>query len=232
MTQSKFKIGDKVMVTDEEDCWLYYDEMAALMGLTNWGEGTVPNKNSEVIIINIEQHLKRNELVIAIRTKDGKEHIMGEEALELLETSKSDIKQSDVIQISRDLLNKYYDVSTKGQKRYIIDNFKIDGTTTVNAIIELEKMACSDWKHVIRENHPECFPKPEFDFSEYREKIGTVILSKEDYKLLGFEVSPIQIRNFGEYKCKGFYLSNRVEWKLVEDHGAQVLVPIKKEIKH
>ena len=227
MTQSKFKIGDKVMVTDEKDCWPYYDEMAELMGLTNWDEGTNPNKNSEVIIINIEQHLDRNELVIGVRTKDGKEHIMGEEGLELL----TETKLSDMIQISRDLLNEYYDASTALQKHYISDNFKIDGTTTIDAIIGLEKIACADWKPVIRENHPECFPKPEFDFSKYESIFGHNIFTQPQSELLGFEESPIQIRNGGDYKHKGFYLTNRngVEWELVEeDYGRQVLVPIKK----
>ena len=228
MIQSKFKIGDKVMVINVRECYRYYDDMAELMGLTNWNEDVSPNKNSEAIIINIEQHPELNTLVIGIRTKDGKEYIISETGIKLLEPSKSDIKQLDVIQISRHLLNKYYDVSTDTQKQYINDNFKIDGTTTVDAIIGLEKIACTNWKPIIRENHPECFPKPEFDFSEYHKKFGTVILSKEKYELLGFEESPIQIRNWGEYKDKGFYLSNDVEWKLVEEQGAQILVPIKK----
>ena len=229
MIQSKFKIGDTVMVINVRGCYRYYVDMAELMGLTNWNEDVSPEKNSEAIIINIEQHPELKTLVIGIRTKDGKEYMMGEEGLELLEPSKSDIKQLDVIQISRTLLNKYYDVSTDTQKQYINDNFKIDGTTTVDAIIGLEKIACTNWKPIIRKNHPECFPKPEFDFSEYHKKFGTVILSKEKYELLGFEESPIQIRNHGDYKHKGFYLTNRngVKWELVEDYGVQVLVPIK-----
>ena len=228
MIQSKFKIGDKVMVINEIYCYRYYVDMAELMGLTNWNEGAIPNKNSEAIIINIEQQPELNTLLIGIRTKDGKQYIMGENSLILLEPSKSDIKQSDVIQISRTLLNEYYDASTDTQRQYINDNFKVNGTTTVDAIVGLEKIACDYWKRTIRKNHPECFPKPEFDFSEYHNKYGSRIFSEEDYKLLGFELTPIQIRNWGKYTHKGFFLSNELEWKLVEDEGSQILIPIKK----
>ena len=228
MIQSKFKIGDKVMVINVRECYRYYDEMAKLMGLTNWNEDVIPDKNSEAIIINIEQHPEQNTLVIGIRTKDGKQYIMGENSLILLEPSKSDIKQLDVIQISRTLLNEYYDASTDTQRQYINDNFKIDGTTTVDAIVGLEKIACDDWKRTIRKNHPECFPKAGFDFSKFVTIYDSDIFTKKESELLGFEESPIQIRNHGDYRYKGFYLITDVKWELVEDEGVQVLVPIKK----
>ena len=228
MTQSKFKIGDKVMVINVRDCYRYYVDIAELMCLTNWNEGASPEKNSEATIINIEQQPDHKTLLIGIKTKDGKEYIIKEKGLELLESSTSDNPISDVIQISRTLLNEYYEASTVTQRQYINDNFKIDGTTTVDAIIGLEAIACDNWKPIIRKNHPECFPKPEFDFSEYHKKFGTCIFSEEDYKLLGFKETPIQIRNWGKYTHKGFFLSNELKWELVEDYGAQILVPIKK----
>jgi hypothetical protein len=46
--------------------------------------------------------------------------------------------------------------------------------------------------------------------------------------LLGFNESPIQIRNHGEYKNKGFYLNCEVKWELIEEFGSKILVPIKK----
>ena len=228
MTQSKFKIGDKVMVINVRDCYRYYVDIAELMCLTNWNEGASPDKNSEAIIINIEQQPEQNTLLIGIKTKDGKEYIIKEKGLELLESSTSDNPISDVIQISRTLLNEYYDASTVTQRQYINDNFKIDGTTTVDAIIGLEKIMCDDWKPIIRKNHPKCFPKAEFDFSEYVKKFSSQIFSREQYKMLGFTESPIQIRIFGEHEHKGFYLSNDVGWELGEEQGAHILVPIKK----
>ena len=227
MIQSKFKIGDKVMVINVRECYRYYDEMAKLMGLTNWNEDVIPDKNSEAIIINIEQHPEQNTLVIGIRTKDGKEYIFSETGIKLLEPSKSDNPILDVIQISRTLLNEYYDASTDTQRQYINDNFKIDGTTTVDDIVGLEKIACDDWKRTIRINHPECFPKAGFDFSKFVTIYDSDIFTKKESKLLGFEESPIQIRNHGDYRYKGFYLITDVKWELVEDRGAQILVPIK-----
>jgi hypothetical protein len=188
-------------------------------------------------VINIQKHFDSPQtILIKISTNDGKEYIMDEAGLVLVvETNQSDTvqicrKPSDTIQISIWLLNDYYNASTSGQKQYMNDNFKIDGTTTVEAIIRLEELACDDWKHIIRKNHPECFPSPEFDFSEYNETVGSDIFTTKQSKLLGFNKykSPIQIRNNGKYQNKGFYLTNEVEWKLVEEKGAQILLPIKK----
>ena len=229
MIQSKFKIGDKVMVINVRDCYRYYVDIAELMCLTNWNEGASPDKNSEATIINIKQQPELNTLLIGIRTKDGKEYIMGEKGLELLESSTSDNPISDVIQISRTLLNEYYLYSTDTQKQYINDNFKIDGTTTVDAIVGLEKIACDDWKRTIRKNHPECFPKAGFDFSKFVTIYETIdIFTKQESELLGFKETPIQIRNLGDYRYKGFHLITDVKWELVEDRGAQILIPIKK----
>ena len=83
--ETKFKIGDKVMVINVRGCYRYYVDMAELMGLTNWNEGAGPDKNSEAIIINIKQQPEQNTLLIGIKTKDGKEYIMGENSLKLLE---------------------------------------------------------------------------------------------------------------------------------------------------
>jgi len=225
MIQSKFKIGDKVKVTDSGCIYSYYDEMAGMMDLKNWQPGKGIKNGSVATVIQIERHPEDlSTILIGIRLEDGTEHIISEEGLELL----TEIKPSDTIQICRTRLDDYYNASTPAQKQYINDNFKVDGTTTVDAIIGLEAIACDDWKRIIRRNHPECFSKTEFDFSEYVKKFDTNIISEEQYKLLGFRCSPIQIRSGGEYNHKGFYLTSKVKWKLVEDQGAQILVPIKK----
>jgi hypothetical protein len=62
------------------------------------------------------------------------------------------------IRISRELLNEYFEASTIGQKEFINEHFKIDGTTTVESIIGLHNRACDTWKDIIKRNHPECFP--------------------------------------------------------------------------
>ena len=46
--------------------------------------------------------------------------------------------------------------------------------------------------------------------------------------MLGFIYCPIVIKSNGKYKNKGFYLTEEVKWKLVEENdGSQTLVPIK-----
>ena len=179
MTQSKFKIGDKVKVTKLGHIYTSYSDMAIIMGFNiwDWDRGGELLYGDTGTVINIQKHPTLENVLIGIRTKNGKEYIIDENGLELVVETKS----SDVIQISRQLLNDYYNASTSGQKQYMNDNFKIDGTTTVGAIIRLEELACDDWKRIIRKNHPECFPKrfpkPEFDFSEYNKKYGSIIFT-------------------------------------------------------
>jgi hypothetical protein len=62
------------------------------------------------------------------------------------------------IQISRSLLNEYYEAATMDQREFINNHFKIDGTTTVESIVKLHNIACDTWKGIIKDNHPECFP--------------------------------------------------------------------------
>lgn len=76
-------------------------------------------------------------------------------------TSKTTTPSMDTnktIRISRELLNEYFEASTIGQKEFINEHFKIDGTTTVESIIGLHNRACDTWKCIIKRNHPECFP--------------------------------------------------------------------------
>jgi hypothetical protein len=259
MAESKFKIGDKVKVTNVGGVFSTYQEMAEIMDLKNWNENERPKNNSIAYIVNVQQHPSFNETVIyGIESEDGKDYIMSEYALQKVESGSdfdidkksysiklkdmvelftsydkkeellNEINPSDVIKISRKHLNEYYDYLNTTQRNFINDNFKVDGTTTIGALIELEKIAYNSLKPVIRKNHPEYFPKPEFDFNDYVKKYDSDIFTTEQFKLLNFTESPIQIRNCGKYKNKAFYLTREVEWKLIKEGNAQLLVPIKK----
>lgn len=259
MAESKFKIGDKVKVTNVGGVFSTYQEMAQIMDLKNWNEGNSPKNKSIALIVNVQQHPCFTEKTIyGIKTEDGKDYIMSEYALQKVESGSdfdidkksysiklkdmvelftsydkkeelvNEINSSDVIKISRKHLNEYYDYLNTTQRNFINDNFKVDGTTTIGALIELEKIASNSLKPVIRKNHPEYFSKPEFDFSDYINKNSYDIFTTEQFKLLGFNESPIQIRSCGEYLNKAFYLNNEIEWKLIKEGSAQLLVPIKK----
>ena len=146
--------------------------------------------------------------------------------------SKPEVK---TIQISRTLLNNYYDASTLPQKDYLTKHFKLDGTTTDEAIRGLCELACDTWKPKIKANHPECFPEESkyFDFSKYD---SHQIMKPGASEALGFgeNSEPIQIRvalpvNESNYQYKGFWLNDKYDWKLVRDnHNELVLVPTKK----
>lgn len=79
------------------------------------------------------------------------------EQFKLISKTKSVMDTNKRIKISRTLLNEYYEASTASQREFINDNFTIDGTTTVTSIIGLHNIACSEWKDIIKRNHPECF---------------------------------------------------------------------------
>ena len=141
------------------------------------------------------------------------------------------------IQISRELLNAYYEASTSEQKAFLTEHFKLDGTTTDEAIRGLHDLACALWKKKIKKNHPDCFPEDSkhFDFSK-RETVRGIV-SDEVADSLGMAHNFIQIRNNSdnpETHYRSFYLSSKYDWKLVQDgeesNGmAWALIPTKKK---
>lgn len=146
--------------------------------------------------------------------------------------SKPEVK---TIQISRTLLNEYFDAATMSQQEYLTKHFKLDGTTTDEAIRGLHDLACKDWKPKIKANHPECFPEDSkyFDFSEHTSQYGyDSIVSNNVAESLGLCRNFIQVR-FGIYnsdrsKNRSFYLADNYNWELVNEGGDMVLIPTKK----
>lgn len=137
---------------------------------------------------------------------------------------------SKSIQIGRGLLNEYYDASTPEQKVYLTEHFKIDGTTTEEAIRGLHGIACSTWKKRIEKNHPDCFQKESkyFDFSE---AAGRGLIRDTVIEKLGLEPNFIQVRNSSDkrYDNKSFYLNSVYNWELAKDGDIDVLIPTKKD---
>ena len=139
---------------------------------------------------------------------------------------------SKTIQISRTLLNEYYDAATKEQKEYIVNHFKMDGTTTDKAICGLHDLACKDWKPKIKANHPDCFPEDSkyFDFSKHTNLHGcdSIVLGNVA-ESLGLCRNFIQVRiSTTENNDRSFYLDRRYNWELINEGGVMVLIPTKK----
>jgi len=145
------------------------------------------------------------------------------------------------IQISRELLNEYYEASTREQKAYLAEHFKLDGTTTDEAIRGLHDLACNKWKPRIKKNHPECFPEDSkyFDFSGHVEKNGYVSVIPEDAaESLGLNHNFIRVRHNPKNEkthCRSFYLDSDYNWELVQDGTKDgdvvimALIPTKKQ---
>jgi hypothetical protein len=146
-------------------------------------------------------------------------------------TNPTQTTMSKQIQISRELLNEYYEASTTEQKAYLSEHFKLDGSTTVEAIRGLHDLACSTWKPKIKANHPDCFPEDSkyFDFSRHAKRSAKVV-SNDVCESLGLVEDFIQVRNSDnqELDKRSFYLSTEYNWKLVQDDNAMVLTPTKK----
>jgi len=156
-------------------------------------------------------------------------------------TNSNQTTMSKSIQISRDLLNAYYDAATTPQKEYLTEHFKLDGTTTEEAIRGLHDIACATWKPKIKKNHPDCFPVDSkyFDFSEFTNRDNNRVVSADVCKSLGFtedEGGFIQVRNRTnnpQTHHRSFYLSSYYNWELVQDgtecgRPVMVLIPTKK----
>jgi hypothetical protein len=147
-------------------------------------------------------------------------------------TNSNQTTMSKPIQICRDLLNAYYDAATTPQREYLTEHFKLDGTTTEEAIRGLHDMACATWKPKIKKNHPDCFPVDSkyFDFSEHATNKDKSIISEDVCRSLGLENDFIQVRNSHnpELDKRSFYLTSAYNWELVQDGNAMVLIPTKK----
>ena len=149
-------------------------------------------------------------------------------------TNQIQTTMSKSIQISRELLNEYYEAATIPQKEYLTEHFKLDGTTTVKAIRGLHDIACEGWKTRIKKNHPDCFSEDSkyFDFSEYvnRNK-STSVVPKLVCESLGLAPDFIQVRNTinPETHHRSFFLSSQYNWELKNDWDAMVLIPTKKK---
>jgi hypothetical protein len=151
-------------------------------------------------------------------------------------TNTNQTTMSKSIQISRELLNEYYNAATTPQKEYLTEHFKLDGTTTVEAIRGLHDMACEGWKPKIKKNHPDCFPITKyFDFSKHVKQSDNRVVSADVCKSLGLAPGFIQVRNTCNPKThhQSFYLSSSYNWELVQDgteegRPVMVLIPTKK----
>lgn len=140
------------------------------------------------------------------------------------------------IQIPHSLLIEYYKAATTHQKEYLNIHFKLDGTTTDEAIRGLYDLACWDWKPRIKKNHPDCFPKeiPKeskyFDFSKHTNLHGcdSIVLGNVA-ESLGLYRNFIEVRSSNtENNDRSFYLDRRYNWELINEGGDMVLIPTKK----
>jgi hypothetical protein len=169
-----------------------------------------------------------------------------EEFRQITNPNQNQTTMTKQIQISRELLNEYYEAATSPQKAYLSEHFKLDGRTTDEAIRGLHDLACSTWKPKIKANHPDCFPEDSkyFDFSKHANKSRPEkrVVSEDVCESLGLTKGSggfIQVRNNSsnpETHHQSFYLSSYYNWELAQDgteegRPVMVLIPTKKSSK-
>ena len=164
-----------------------------------------------------------------------------EEFRQITNSNQTQTTMTKQIQISRELLNEYYEAATSPQKAYLSENFKLDGRTTDEAIRGLHELACSTWKPKIKANHPDCFPEDSkyFDFSEFANRDDNRIVSADVCESLGLIQGFIRVRcnrHNPETHRRSFYLDSDYNWELVQDgtengRPVMVIIPSKKQPK-
>jgi len=187
--KTNFKIGDKVTITDGGRIYATYEEMAERMNLTKWKRNPTFSSDScngkTGVIVSIQTCLHHDNILAGVDL--GEEEIIinfiGLEQFKTLLKTPTIMDTTKTIQISRELLNEYYGAATRGQREFINENFKIDGTTTVKSIIGLHDMACDTWKPIIKGNHPECFPVTKTAIELAVEKAG-----KPDFSMCNVKI--------------------------------------------
>jgi hypothetical protein len=164
-----------------------------------------------------------------------------EQFREIINSNQTQTTMTKQIQISRELLNEYYEAATSPQKAYLSENFKLDGRTTDEAIRGLHELACSAWRPRIKANHPDCFPEESkyFDFSEFANRDDNRIVSGDVCESLGLIQGFIRVRHNRhnpETHRRSFYLDSDYNWELVQDGTeggipVMVIIPTKKQPK-
>ena len=147
-------------------------------------------------------------------------------------TNSKPMSETTPIQISRQLLNEYYEAATGPQKEYLSEHFKLNGWTTIGAIRGLYDIACDGWKPKIKANHPDCFEpeSKEFDFGSYVANNSNILKAGAGEKLgLCNDFIQVRVDRDSNYHHKGFWLDNKYNWELITDNENEiVLVPTKK----
>ncbi len=87
----KYNIGDRVKVISPRDTYTSYSGMFKKLGFQNEKDNPSLKKDTEATIFNIGNHESGGALLIAIRTDDGREALMGQRGIKLIETYSPEI---------------------------------------------------------------------------------------------------------------------------------------------
>lgn len=96
MRKAKFKIGDKVKVTNFGQTYTIYEYMFDLMGFKNTLRNWALNNREVGTIFGVQLHENQDVILYAVRTADDKEALIGEEGLVKVEDAPKVYSEEDM----------------------------------------------------------------------------------------------------------------------------------------
>lgn len=187
---NKFKIGDTVKVVDEDQCYSTYDQWAEKHNMKEFLSDVYDNHicNGTVgTVIAHGEHLKDNDYLYGIRTKEGKEYIMSYKGLEKVDNSiKSKLKSGDRL------------VARNGIVYIVFDNKmvrKVSWNTldAYNDDLEAECVNLGSQFDIIKVYRPSIIvAMVNFDFEQFPSKNAELLWEREEKSAKQLQLEPLQ----------------------------------------
>lgn len=86
----EIRVGDRVRVDWTGATYNTYVDMATLMGLGKWTRGNTPRKYTEGVVVAVKRHENDCVDVVAFLAPDGKEYMVGNDGLTVIEKGVTD----------------------------------------------------------------------------------------------------------------------------------------------
>jgi len=102
---NKFKIGDKVKITNLGGVYSSYEDWAKQYGLLNWQYYKSPKKFERGYVVAIGKHLSDSCIICAVETHTGV-YMFKEDCLELLDNKK--LKREEILAFARAMTTDYF----------------------------------------------------------------------------------------------------------------------------
>lgn len=95
-----FKVGDKVIITDSGESYTTYSDMFEKMGFSDTKRNGGWENGEEGIVFAVEQHPTYANIILALRHLDGRECLIGEKGVRLIDGSSISIHDQILLSLN------------------------------------------------------------------------------------------------------------------------------------